>query len=123
MISVTAHAIATYFGINSRTAFKGMIQGFNDQYTAAFPDHETIDGVLEPVTHDGETHFVALDERERGSVAPFYAVYRDADREVRYGFCCGNCNSLSVEMNTMGTIACGECGNRRTPTRWDAAYI
>jgi ribosomal protein S18 acetylase RimI-like enzyme len=89
----------------------------------AFPDHETIDGVLEPVLDDGETRFVALDERERGSVAPFYAVYRDPDRDVRYGFCCGNCDSLSIEMNTMGTIACSECGNRRTATRWDAAYI
>ncbi len=88
-----------------------------------FPDRETIDGLLEPVQKDGETVYVALDERERGTVAPFYMVYKDRERQSAYGYCCANCESLSVTMSTMGRMECGDCENRRSATRWDAAYL
>ncbi|AAG19152.1 MULTISPECIES: GNAT family N-acetyltransferase [Halobacterium] len=67
--------------------------------------------------------WVALDERERGSDAPFYAAYRDADRETKYGFYCAACEHADTAMNTMGRVACNNCGNERRETRWDAAYL
>lgn len=71
----------------------------------------------------GETLFVAFDEAERAQKGPFYAVYTDAEREQRYGWFCGNCESLDTSMDSMGRIECGECGNRRKAARWDAAYL
>lgn len=71
---------------------------------------------------DGDSLYVATDEGDRGSIAPFYVAYRDPDRERRYGWRCGNCGSFDTAMDTMGRIACGECGNRRKPTEWDAAH-
>jgi len=72
---------------------------------------------------DGDTVFVAYDERERGSKAPFYAAYRTAEREARYGFYCANCGSLDASMDAMGRVECGDCGNKRKATRWDSAYL
>jgi len=72
---------------------------------------------------DGREVFVAFDERERGSLAPFYVVYADEARETPYGYYCGNCDSLDNAMNAMERIECNECGNHRKPSRWDAAYL
>jgi len=71
---------------------------------------------------DGTTVYVAFDERERGSEAPFYVVYSDPDRESRYGFYCANCEAIDVSMDTMERITCNQCGNTRKPTVWDATY-
>lgn len=78
------------------------------------------DGVVE--TDDGGTVYVAFDESERGSSAPFYVAYADADREQRYGYFCGNCEGTDIAIDTMDRMECGNCGNRRKPSRWDAAY-
>lgn len=67
--------------------------------------------------------WVAFDERERGSEAPFYAAYRDEARSEKYGFYCSNCETADTAMNTMGRVACNNCGNERRETRWDAAYL
>ncbi|MCG1002418.1 MULTISPECIES: GNAT family N-acetyltransferase [Halobacterium] len=72
---------------------------------------------------DGDTVFVAYDERERGSAGPFHAAYNTADREDRYGFYCANCGSLDTTMDAMGRVECGDCGNERKATRWDSAYL
>lgn len=72
---------------------------------------------------DGEEVYVDWDESTRGSEGLFYTVYSDLDRERRYGFFCSNCASIDTAMDTMGRIVCQECGNRRRPTRWDAAYL
>lgn len=72
---------------------------------------------------DGSAVFVDREDPERGSQGPFFPVYRDADREQRYGFCCGNCGGFDVAVNTMERIECNDCGNFRKPTRWDAAYL
>ncbi|WP_418284589.1 GNAT family N-acetyltransferase [Halorubrum sp. DTA46] len=78
------------------------------------------DGTVE--TETGETVYVAFDEVERGSRAPFYVAYSDPDRERRYGYFCGNCEGTNIAIDTMDRMECGDCGNRRKPSRWDAAY-
>ncbi|WP_313692768.1 GNAT family N-acetyltransferase [Halorarum halobium] len=74
-------------------------------------------------TADGRTLSVAYDEAERASKGPFYPTYTDAERTTREGYLCGNCESTSALVDSMGTVECGNCGNRRKPTRWDAAYL
>ncbi|GAB7010330.1 GNAT family N-acetyltransferase [Halorubrum trueperi] len=78
------------------------------------------EGVVE--TDDGRTVYVAFDESERGSSAPFYVAYVDEDRERRYGYFCGNCEGTDIAIDTMDRMECMDCGNRRKPSRWDAAY-
>ncbi|MFC6753829.1 GNAT family N-acetyltransferase [Halorubrum tibetense] len=73
-------------------------------------------------TGDGDTVYVAYDESERGSDAPFYAAYADESHEDRYGYFCGNCESADVAIDTMDAVECLSCENRRKPSRWDAAY-
>lgn len=75
------------------------------------------------VNEDGEEFFVDLEESDRGSRSPFCAVYRDPDREHRYGWFCTWCESFHTSMDTMGRIQCTQCENTRKPTRWDAAYL
>jgi len=75
------------------------------------------------VTDDGETVYVAFDESDRGSDAPFYVAYADEDHEDRYGYLCGDCESTNVAVDTMDRVECQECGNRRKPARWDSAYL
>lgn len=78
---------------------------------------------MRPVDDDGRTVYVAPDETERGSVAPFHVVYSDEDRTTVYGYFCGNCEHLANAMDAMGRVECDNCGNTRKPTRWDAAYL
>jgi len=73
-------------------------------------------------TTGGERVYVARDEAERGSKAPFHVVYRTDARERRYGWYCANCETFDNAMDTMGRIQCNECGNVRKPTEWDAAH-
>ncbi|MBP1987033.1 GNAT family N-acetyltransferase [Halolamina salifodinae] len=65
---------------------------------------------------------IATDEPEHGTKGPFHPTYFDASREERLGWHCGACDSLDVNMGTMGEIVCDDCGNQRRPRRWDAAY-
>ena len=74
------------------------------------------------ITDDGEAVHVAFDESDRGSHAPFYVAYTDADLSQRYGYLCGNCEGTNVAIDTMDRMECRDCGNRRKPARWDAAY-
>ena len=67
--------------------------------------------------------YLVTEERESGSAGPFYPAYTDADRNERYGYVCGCCDSAAVGMNPMGRIKCSDCGNARKPTSWDAAYL
>ncbi|SNR47338.1 GNAT family N-acetyltransferase [Halorubrum vacuolatum] len=73
-------------------------------------------------TDDGETVHVAYEESNRGSIAPFYAVYTDEGHTERYGYLCGACEGTNVSIDTMDRVECLECSNRIKPTRWDAAY-
>ena len=87
------------------------------------PEGEKAAELTEERETDDGTIYVAFDERERGSLAPFYATYRTKEREERYGFYCGNCESTDTAMDSMGRIECENCGNERKATRWDAAYL
>jgi hypothetical protein len=73
-------------------------------------------------TAGGDTVYVAPDEVERGSKGPFYVVYVTPDRETRWGYRCGNCDSLDTAMDTMGRVECNDCRNVRKPDEWDAAH-
>lgn len=78
---------------------------------------------LEPLESGDRTVYVDHDESEGGSQAPFHIVYSDPNRDTRYGYYCDNCGQLANAMDAMGRIECEACGNRRKPTRWDAAYL
>jgi ribosomal protein S18 acetylase RimI-like enzyme/ribosomal protein S27AE len=76
------------------------------------------------VLEDGNrTVYVDMEGASRGSLGPFFTVYSDAERSKRYGFQCGHCEALATAMDSMGRVECGDCGNTRKPTRWDAAYL
>ncbi|WP_224447344.1 GNAT family N-acetyltransferase [Haloprofundus salilacus] len=72
---------------------------------------------------DGQTLYVAYDESQRARKAPFYVTYTDEERTERYGYLCGNCESLATAMDSMERIECNECGNQSKSARWDAAYL
>jgi ribosomal protein S18 acetylase RimI-like enzyme len=79
---------------------------------------------LEPLTTDeGRELFVDYNDADRATLAPFLAVYTDADRGDRWGYYCTNCESLDVAVDTMGRIECNDCANISKATRWDAAYL
>lgn len=59
---------------------------------------------------------------ERGAEAPFFHVYADPAGETRWGYLCGNCETVDNAMDSMGRIECNVCGNVRKPEEWDAAH-
>ncbi|MXR42622.1 GNAT family acetyltransferase [Halobaculum sp. WSA2] len=66
--------------------------------------------------------YVDRADGERGSKSPFYHVYADEAGETRWGYFCGNCETVNNAMDSMGRIECNECGNMRKPEEWDAAH-
>ncbi|SEV96896.1 GNAT family N-acetyltransferase [Natrinema salifodinae] len=80
-------------------------------------------GAIDEVSVDGETVYVSYGEAARGSKSLFYTAYKSADRDDRYAWFCGNCDSIDNAMDAMGRIECNSCGNRRKATRWDASYL
>ncbi|MGM0604193.1 MAG: GNAT family N-acetyltransferase [Halobacteriota archaeon] len=107
------------------TAFDRPVEIGSETYTENVYAESAID--IEPLevhrTADGEEVFVDSETSDRGSKGPFFTVYLSASRDDRYGQFCGNCESLSTAMDSMGRIQCTDCGNTRKPTRWDAAYL
>ncbi|RNJ26763.1 DUF5816 domain-containing protein [Halosegnis longus] len=77
---------------------------------------------LEERDHEGETLYVSRREAEKGADAPFFVVYVDEARERPWGYLCGNCDSLSTAMDSMGRVKCNDCGNFKRPDEWDAAH-
>lgn len=73
-------------------------------------------------TSDGEQVYVSRKEGERGTEGPFFVVYVSDDADDRWGYYCGNCDTFDNAMDTMGRIACNQCGNIRKPDEWDAAH-
>jgi len=73
-------------------------------------------------TTDGQTLYVAREEAERGSKAPFFVAYESADGEERWGYFCSHCESFDNAMDSMGRIECNACSNLRKPDEWDAAH-
>ncbi len=76
----------------------------------------------ELATDTGETVYVERNETRHGSDASFYLVYADPEGQTRWGYQCGNCETLDAAMDTMGRIVCNDCGNTRKPEEWDAAH-
>lgn len=97
-------------------------ESYTEHLYVNLPDGQAAELTEEFEVEDG-TVFVAYDERERGSDAPFYSAYRTKDRSTRYGFFCANCGSLDTSMDSMGRVECGNCDNKRKATRWDSAYL
>ena len=71
---------------------------------------------------DEDTLYVDTEDGERGVEGPFFLVYRSPDRDRRWGYFCGNCDSFRTAMDSMGRIKCGDCGNLKKPDEWDAAH-
>lgn len=71
---------------------------------------------------DGRTLYVARDEAERGSEAPFFVAYADPDRDRKWGFFCANCETFDTAMDAMGRVQCNGCSNFKRPDEWDAAH-
>lgn len=99
-------------------------ESYPERIYTQFPDDESGQVLTEAMQGpDGESIYVAYDEADRGSTAPFFAGYLDEGREERYGFFCSNCESFDVAMDAMGRVECNNCGNKRKPSRWDASYL
>ncbi|QZP36760.1 GNAT family N-acetyltransferase [Halobaculum magnesiiphilum] len=99
-------------------------QQFRERVFARFPSGDGEQVLTEArVTDDGDQVYVAYDEAERASKAPFYATYADRERTEREGYVCGNCGGFAVNVDTMDRVECSECGNKRKASRWDAAYL
>ncbi|WP_435063626.1 GNAT family N-acetyltransferase [Halobaculum sp. EA56] len=97
---------------------------FLERVYARYPSGEGEQVLTEArVAGDGEQVYVAYDEAERASMAPFYATYADRERTERVGYVCGNCDGHNVSVDTMDRVQCGDCGNKRKASRWDAAYL
>ena len=86
-----------------------------------YVDHEGSE--IQPIVVEDRELYVDRSDSDRGSKAAFYTVYSDENRENKYGYYCGSCESLVTSMDSMGRLECDSCGNQLKPTRWDAAYM
>jgi hypothetical protein len=77
---------------------------------------------LEQVRTEAGDLFVDHAAGDRGSKGPFFHLYDSSDAESRWGYLCGNCDSVDNAMDTMGRIECNQCGNIRKPDGWDDAH-
>jgi hypothetical protein len=77
---------------------------------------------LEELDAEGRRLYVDRSLAERGSKGSFYVVFVSPARETRWGYLCGNCETLDNAMDSMGRIECNVCGNYRKPDQWDAAH-
>ena len=84
------------------------------------PAEQVVEQIAGP---DDRTLFVNFSDAERGLRAPFYPVFGTRELTDRYGWFCGDCESLDNTMDSMGRIVCNSCGNKRKATRWDASYL
>ncbi|WP_336329706.1 DUF5816 domain-containing protein [Haloarcula sp. CGMCC 1.2071] len=71
---------------------------------------------------DGETLYVDRSDGDIGRKGAFHVVYRDDDRERRWGYFCSNCETFNNAMDSMGRIRCNDCSNLRKAEEWDAAH-
>lgn len=90
------------------------------------PGTQTTDGETTATTGDGDEVFVAREEQESGTDAPFFVAYTDETHEDRYGYYCANCGSLDVTMDDAERLECPDCGNAhaaRSSESADDAYL
>ncbi|MFD1563202.1 GNAT family N-acetyltransferase [Haloarchaeobius amylolyticus] len=96
-----------------------------DASEAEFPETERVDGQL-TTTDGGTTVYIARDEEESGTAAPFFTTYEDDAHAEQFGFYCANCGSLEVSMDNMDRLACADCGNthaERSKESYDDSYL
>ncbi|WP_136717864.1 GNAT family N-acetyltransferase [Halorientalis salina] len=122
VLSINQAGNTFYKNVGFEKVGEGEVRIDDSPYTEALYLEAEPEG-LQALTADGETVYVDHDDVERGSLAPFHVVYADQDREEKYGYHCSKCDSLANAMDSMGRIECGQCGNSRKPTRWDASYM
>lgn len=84
------------------------------------PAEQVVEQISGPDDRDLSVNF---SEAERALRAPFYPVFETQELTDRYGWYCGDCESLDNTMDSMGRIVCNNCGNKRKPSRWDASYL
>lgn len=66
--------------------------------------------------------FVDRTAGKRGAKGPFFVVYSDERGDTRWGFFCGNCETIDNAVDSMGRIHCNVCSNRTKSEEWDAAH-
>jgi len=89
-----------------------------------FPDAEERDGRVVVTTDDGDEKYLDREEPQTGREAPFFPAYSDAQFDDRYGFYCGNCGSLDVQVDEMDRSKCTNCGNvHADKDDYDASYL
>jgi GNAT superfamily N-acetyltransferase len=89
-----------------------------------FPGAEERDGEIVATTDDGEEKYLDREEPQTGREAPFFPAYSDSQFEDRYGFYCGNCGSLDVQVDEMERSECSDCGNAHAAKDdHDASYL
>jgi hypothetical protein len=71
---------------------------------------------------DGQTLYCNRRDGKRGAKGPFYVVYTDETADTRWGFYCGNCETLDNAVDAMGRVQCNRCSNRTKAEEWDAAH-
>jgi ribosomal protein S18 acetylase RimI-like enzyme len=115
---------AFYEGQGLTKAGEGRVEIGAEQYIEnIYAEPTEGDALLQITGPDGQDLFVDQNDGDRGSKAEFYIVYGSDQRENRWGYFCSNCENLVSSMDAMGRMQCDSCGNRRRPTRWDAAYL
>lgn len=90
------------------------------------PGTETRDGATTATTEGGERVYVARDERESGTEAPFFVTYVDEEHAERFGYYCANCGSLDVSMDDTDRLECPDCANshaQRSGDSYDDSYL
>jgi len=123
VLSINQAGNVFYQNMGFEKVGEGEVRIDDSPYTEAIYLESEPEGLQPLTTDDGETVYVDHDDVDRGSVANFHVVYTDQDREEKYGYHCAKCDSLANAMDSMGRIECGNCGNSRKPTRWDASYM
>jgi len=89
-----------------------------------FPDAEERDGRIVVTTDDGVEKYLDRDEPQTGRDAPFFPAYSDSGFDDQYGFYCGNCGSLDVQVDEMERLECTDCGNAHAAKDADdASYL
>ncbi|AQL41577.1 hypothetical protein BV210_02090 [Halorientalis sp. IM1011] len=89
-----------------------------------FPDAEERDGQVVVTTDDGEEKYLDRDDPQTGREALFFPAYSDSQFDDRYGFYCGNCGSLDVQVDEMERSECTNCGNvHAAKDDHDASYL
>lgn len=86
-----------------------------------YVDQDSIE--LQPIIVDDRELYIDRSDADRGADGPFFTVFTDEERDNKYGYYCGACDTLVTSMDSMGRLVCDECGNQLKPTRWDAAYM